>query len=138
MGRIKKGPLYQPVVPAKKRRELSEAFKKHIIKPGEVRNPKGGPKGWKPAHIQLREAIQDQIRLGRDPIRVFVEKAQTNPMLMKALLDKMVANKIQIGLGPDDLTDIINSVVGIIGKHVKDHAIREAIAKDLEELEFDE
>lgn len=120
------------------RDEIRKRLAPYQFKKGQIGNPKGSLPGWRPAHIQLREALQEQKRLGYDFVGDAVRQAKRNPVMMKALLDKLIANKIQIGLGPDDLTDILNSVVEIITKHVKDHKIREAIAVELEALEFDE
>ena len=127
-------------------KKLSEKFIAMQVKPGEVRNPLGGKTrapGWKPAHVQLREALQEKKRLGIDPIQIFVDEAikqskKGKPILMKALLDKLIANKIQIGVGPDDIQDVVNSVVDIIAKHVTNNKVREAIAMELEALDFDD
>ena len=118
--------------------EIKKRLAPYQFKKGQSGNPKGAEKGWKPAHIQLREALQAQKRLGYDFVGDAVAKAKKNPVMMKALLDKLIANKIQIGIGPDDLTDIMNQVVGVIEKHVSSLKVREAIANDLEQIEFDE
>ena len=135
----KKKEWHQELTPsAERKEELKKRLGPYQWKPGQSGNPKGAPKGWKPAHVQLREALERARFQGKDVIQRFVDGACKNPVLLKALMDKLVANKIQIGIGPDDLTDIMGQVVNVIEKHVTSLKVREAIATDLEAIEFDE
>lgn len=68
----------------------------------------------------------------------FLDLAQRNPTVMVALMNKLLPNKTQAVIAPEDIRYLLEKVSDVIARHVKDEPTLQLIIKDLQEISVPE
>lgn len=121
-----------------KRGGLSPKFVAHQFKPGQSGNPKGLPPGTYRPKEALRKAIENLERQGIDVVDKFVKAAVRSKQLMPVLMHKLLPNKQEISLAPDQLNKFAAQVGLILARYIADPTKLQQALAELESLHQDE
>ena len=107
-------------------------------KKGQSGNPAGRKPGSRNFKNRLWELLdQMQTKTGFTLEAFVMDAVRDNPGLLSVIVSKMLPNMTEDAIRPEDVQSLIDSVVGILTKHVKDKTILKRILADLEELDFE-
>jgi hypothetical protein len=97
----------------------------------------GRKKGTLNFSTQFKRAVRKfELDQGKSFMEFVLEACKYEPSVLVSCLNKMLPNKVQIGLGPDDVNDVVKEIVQVICKHVHDPETLDAIARDIKKLDL--
>jgi hypothetical protein len=116
--------------------KIPPQLRKHLFQKGHGAFPGQGQPSY---YQQLCNALTKyKLEKDFDLVDWIVCSSKKKPQFALAVLNKLIANKVQIGLGPEDVETVVNKIVGVITKHITDPKKLEAIAADIEALKLNE
>lgn len=109
---------------------------------GKHKLPTGLPQTASLERLSITAAFHRAIRQVKverniDLLKHFVEQAIDNPQVLIACMNKLLPNKHQVSIGPEELERVVEKIVFICVKHVKDPVAMRDIQLDIENLSRD-
>ena len=123
--------------------KTGKVYDRYAWRPGKSANPGGRPKDGGPQRLRpwsrflaALEALERDKKV--DLFEHFVHRARKDDPTLRAVMDKLLPNRTQINIGPEDINGVMESVADILTEEIKDPELLGKIIGRLEKLELQE